>query len=234
MNMNCNVYPRVEKLEQKIVIFDSPDGTGKTNIAHALARELKVPYFRMDSQHDNWRKGRFKDALEFDQTYIASYLRQTNGNVIIDRAYPSEWVYSKVYKRETNENVLEQVDDEFARMGAYIIVPLRRDYTKARKDEVVKPEKLKPLHDKYLEFCQWTKCNTIQIYVDDFGDDLEKELPLLLKELKFDRIVNPALHFNSDVILQRPFAEKDVSDLYKEQSALAGRSSDIKNARKPR
>src|SRR3954464_5618431 len=92
--------------EQWRIIFDSPDGTGKTNIAQALAKELRVPYFRMGSQHDNWRARKFKEALEFDQTYISEFLSQTKHSVIIDRAYPSEWVYSRVYGRETNEEVL--------------------------------------------------------------------------------------------------------------------------------
>lgn len=227
-SLNQNIYDRVKKLDQKIVIFDSPDGTGKTNIARALSRELKIPYFRMDSQHDNWRTGRFKEALEFDQTYISSFLSQTKCDVIIDRAYPSEWVYSRVYGRSTNDDVLRKVDDEFARMGTYIVIPLRRDYSSSRADEVVTPDKLKPLHDRYVEFCEWTKCSTIQIYVDDFENDVDRELPLLLGELDFDRQVSPLLPtMATNVILQRPHDEKDITDLFKTKP-IAGRSHVLK------
>lgn len=212
--MTRNVWPpKPARLTQKLIIFDSPDGTGKTNISQALARELKVPYFRMDSQHDNWRAKRFQEALEFDQTYIASFLRQTKCDVIMDRAFPSEWVYSRVFKRKTNEKVLEQVDRDFARLGAYIVVPLRHDYSNSREDEVVPKAKLQALHDTYLEFCEWSKCSTIKIYVDDFQNDLEKELKALLPELDFDR--DPQLMLVRDVTLAKPVAEKDVSDLYK-------------------
>lgn len=229
--MNHNIYDRIKTLDQKLVIFDSPDGTGKTNISQALSRELKVPYFRMDSQHDNWRKGRFKDALEFDQTYLASFLRQTKTNVIIDRAYPSEWVYSKVYKRKTNNEVLKQVDAEFARMGAYIVVPLRRDYTNSREDEVVEATVLPHLHDVYLEFCDWTRCSTIKIYVDDFQDDIAKQLPLLLKELDFGRQINNECVMVTDVTISRPHAEKDVTDLFKSLTPLAGITTKFKPKR---
>ena len=84
-----------------VIIFEGPDGVGKTEIARALEKEIRIsslfpdepwktpiPYFRMGSQHENWRKGRFKDALEFDQTYISEFLAQTKFSVIIDRAYP--------------------------------------------------------------------------------------------------------------------------------------------------
>lgn len=207
-----NWYPKRPRLTQKIVIFDSPDGTGKTNIANGLSKKIGVPYFRMDTQHDNWRKKRFQEALEFDQTYIASFLRQTHGNVIMDRAYPSEWVYSKVFKRETNEQVLERVDREFAQMGAYIIVPLRRDYANNREDEVVPKEKLQALHDTYLAFCQWSRCTTIKIFVDDFSDDLEKELAAIVPEFDFDR--DPDMLFLKDVVLAKPVAKKDVTNLF--------------------
>ncbi len=178
--------PPRPKREQKIVIFDSPDGTGKTNIAQGLSMELKVPYFRMQSQHENWRKGKFKEALQFDQTYLVELLRQTKYDVIIDRAYPSEWVYSQVFNRDTDMETLEQVDDAFARLGAYIVIPVRRDYSNSREDDLIPREMLQRLHDKYLEFAEWTRCGTTVIYVDDFKDDLKREIEMIKPELKFD------------------------------------------------
>lgn len=221
----CNVFPPLPKREQQIVIFDSPDGTGKTEIARGLSKELKIPYFRMATQHHNWRTNRFKEALEFDQTYLAQFLKQTRTNVVIDRAYPAEWVYSQVFKRKTNMDVLRQVDDEFARLGAYIIIPLRHNYENSRKDEVVPESKLIALHEKYLEFREWTKCNTITMYVDAFENDLDKQLPLLIKELRFEA----SLGISFDITLDRPYHEKDVMDLFKTQP-IAGRGANIKGS----
>lgn len=173
---------------QRIVIFDSPDGTGKTEMAKELTNYSFIvnnaPYFRMGSQHRNFVEGRFKTALEFDQTYIAEFLRQTGHSVVIDRAYPSEWVYSKAFDRETNEEVLNAVDEQFAQMGAVIVIPLRRDYSKNREDEVVKKEMLQDIADLYEDFIDWTSCRTISIYVDDFENDLKKEIPPLISALK--------------------------------------------------
>lgn len=208
----CRPQPRMR--QQKIVIFDSPDGTGKTNISQALSLDLKVPYFRMATQHDNWRKGKFKEALEFDQTYIAEFLRQTKTSVIIDRAYPSEWVYSQVYKRETNMDVLDLVDAKFASMGAFIVIPVRRDYAKARADEVVENSMLPVLHEKYMEFRKWTRCKTITIYVDDFEDDLLKEMHVLKPELDFDTPLD-GIMANANVTLAREITEKErLHDLF--------------------
>ena len=223
LRIGCNIHEKIPTRTQKIVILDSPDGTGKTEIAYALSKELKVPYFRMATQHENWRKNKFKEALEFDQTYLAEFVRQTRASVVIDRAYPAEWVYSQVFKRPTNMDVLKTVDEAFARMGAYIVIPLRHDYSKSRKDEVVSPDKLKPLHDKYLEFREWTLCSTVTIYVDAFNNDLKKQLPLIIDELDFAR--NMGMNF--DITLDRPVAEKDVSALFK-RDPIASRSFGIK------
>jgi len=166
-------------MKQRIIIFDSPDGTGKSNIAQALGHRLGIPYFKMNTEHENWRKGKFKEALEFDQTYIYQFLKQTGYTAIIDRAYPAEWVYSKVYGRETNDKLLLDLDRGFAELGTTIVVPLRRDYSKNRKDELVENSMLPKLDEAYHEFCKWTKCNVIKIHVDDFDDSLDAELAFI-------------------------------------------------------
>jgi len=162
--------------DQKIYIFDSPDGTGKTEIAKELSRRIQVPYFKMTTEHENWRKGTFIDALRFDQTYLAQFLKQTRHSAIIDRAFPAEWVYSRVFGRMTDHDVLNKVDADFAELGARIIMPLRRDYTNTRDDEVVPREKYQAIHNMYLQFSSWTKCSVVQLYVDDFENKLSDEI----------------------------------------------------------
>lgn len=221
----CN--PRIPKREQKIIIFDSPDGTGKTNIAQALSMDLKIPYFRMDTQHQNWRKGKFKEALEFDQPYLAEFIRQTHSNVIIDRAYPAEWVYSRVFDRPTNDEVLEQIDLAFARMGAYIVIPVRHDYSKARKDDLVDKKHLPLLHETYMEFARWSRCTTITIYVDAFGNDLKKEIAALKEDLDFGN--DMGWKWNKVLGGELP-SGRDVKEIFKEVNSEL-RGSELKKSR---
>lgn len=169
-------------MAQHIIIFDGPDGCGKTEMGKALSQITGIPYFRMATQHENWRKGAFKTALEFDQTYIAEFLRQTGHSAIIDRAYPSEWVYSRVFGRETNERVLEQVDNTFADLGARIVIPIRDLYVK--EDEVIPNEKMWDIHDAYLEFRKWTSCSTHVMNVDVLKNNLQAELSCLLQDCR--------------------------------------------------
>ena len=170
-------------MKQQIYIFDSPDGTGKTEIAKELSRKINVPYFKMTTEHENWRKGTFKEALRFDQTYIVEFLKQTRYSAIIDRAYPAEWVYSNVFGRGTDYEVLKRVDEQFALLKATIIIPLRKDYSNSREDEVVPHEKLQTIHNMYNEFCDWTMCSTLRIYVDTYGNNLKREIDAIYSGL---------------------------------------------------
>ena len=170
---------------QRVIIFDSPDGTGKTNIAKSLSGVLGIPYFKMNTEHDNWRAGRFKDALEFDQPYLLQFLKQTGHSAIIDRAYPAEWVYSRIYRRETNDELLRELDYGFSRLGTNIVIPLRNSYAGSRKDELVRGEVLPLLHEGYINFSAWTVCHAIPIYVDELGNDLLGELREIIPRLEF-------------------------------------------------
>jgi hypothetical protein len=171
---------------QKIIIFDSPDGTGKTNIAQALANQLTIPYFKYHGEHEFWKGNKFATALEFDQKFMAHYLYQTGHSLIWDRAYPSEWVYSQVFNRETNEDLIAKIDEMYSTMGAWIVVPLRDNYMGSREDELVPGSELRNLHDMYNLFCDdFTKCNTLRIYVDTFDNDITQELDAITSELSF-------------------------------------------------
>lgn len=196
--------------KRKIVVFDSPDGTGKTQIAQALSMELKVPYFRMPTQHENWKKGKFKEALEHDQPMLLELIRQLKLDVVVDRAWPAEFVYSKVFKRETNPDVLRRIDDEFARLGAYVVIPVRHDYSKGKEDDLVRKETLPALHEAYMEFRRWTRCSTVTIYVDDYGNDLLKEVRALRDELDF----GGQMHSAFNVTLSKERSERDLADLF--------------------
>jgi hypothetical protein len=181
-------YVTTPKRDQKIVILDSPDGTGKTNIAHGLALDLKVPYYKPRIEKQRWREGKdaFLNELRFGEVRELETIRQFKLSMVKDRGYPSEWVYSRVFDRPTDDDLLESVDTSYAQMGAYIVIPVRHDYSKAREDDLVDRKHLPMLHETYMEFAKWSRCTTIVIYVDAFKDDLGREIKALKDELEFD------------------------------------------------
>jgi thymidylate kinase len=161
-----------------VIVFEGPDGCGKTNISKALSADLQVPYFK---NTDEWRffvddPAYFVNALTYGDPYFLSYLEQTGASVIVDRWYPSEWVYSQVFNRPTNMDALELIDKRASALGTKIVIPYRKDYcgvTDQFKD-IITSDVLDKVHTAYLRFVEWTECDTFLLNVDD--ENLAREL----------------------------------------------------------
>jgi hypothetical protein len=171
---------------QKIVFFVGPDGCGKTEISKAVADKLKIPYFKCQTERENWISDLFKNSLYFDYV-LPQFVEQTGVSFVSDRGFPCEYAYSRVYGRRTDDNMVLNIDRNFARLGAQIVFLYRRDYSKARSDEFVKNNELERIHYEYEKFSKITKCRVVKMYVDDFDNDLQKQLPILLHELSQER-----------------------------------------------
>ena len=165
--------------KQKIIIFDGVDRCGKTEIALALSNELRIPYFKNHLEKKYWDSTNgFANALKYDQPYFLQFLEQTGYSVIIDRSYPSEYVYSQIYNRQTDFSLITEIDRRFAKLDTFIVVPYRDDYSNVRKtDELISEDKFDLIHEKYKEFCQFTRCKTLRLNVDD--EDLKRELKMI-------------------------------------------------------
>ena len=168
-------------MSQKIVIFDGPDMCGKTEMAQELSSRLGIPYFKNEFEWDYFEEdpSYFKNALTYGDPYFASYLSQTGASVIMDRWYPSEWVYSQVFKRETNSSVLSTVDHVLASLEAMIVIPFRTSYDGLTDQfDSVTTEKMQEIEGVYHDFAEWTKCRVLWLNVDD--ENLDREMKEIL------------------------------------------------------
>lgn len=163
-----------------IIILDGPDGCGKTEIAKGLSEKLGIPYYKFSAEKENWVKGDFLNELRFGERRQVQLFQQIGMSAVIDRGYPSEIVYSQVFKRETDRDFLNWVDEQYAAMGTKIILPRREDYSKNREDDIIPHEKLQEIHNRYIMFGGWTRCETIPINVDLHKNDLQSEMDYLI------------------------------------------------------
>lgn len=173
---------------QKIIIMEGPDRCGKTEVGKAVAEYFDIPYFKVSSEGENWRKEEgFLNALRYDQTYICEFLEQTGHSCVIDRAYPSEFVYSHIFNRHTDTDLIWELDDRFAKMGTTIVVCMRRFLPEIWDDEHVPSEKFEALHGRYELFVRNTACNVVKMYTDGekFDCDINKQMLLLGPILSF-------------------------------------------------
>lgn len=156
--------------KQTIIIIDGPDGNGKTTIAHALGSAMLLPVYKNSHEHNAYANDQssFVMMLKHHDAALVDFLAQTGHSVIMDRGYPSEWVYSRVMGRLTDTNVLQRRDREYAALGALVVIPLRSSYVgcdKAFAD--INAGRRQELHDSYVTFSEWTLCETLILCVDD-------------------------------------------------------------------
>src|SRR4030067_538019 len=165
-------------MAQHVIIFDSPDRTGKTEISVELSKRLGVPRFKNHREGMFFERdpGYFCKALRYGDPYFVSYLKQTGASVILDRSFPSEWVYSQAFNRPTSMDILRMVDTMYAEIGAKIIIPYRSSYHGIQDDQfkILDGPKLQKIDDLYNEFVKWTSCDVLRLCVDD--EDLQREV----------------------------------------------------------
>lgn len=170
--------------KQTVVIFEGCDKVGKTEMAKELARRTEIPYFKNVSEWNAFSNdpSYFASALKYGDTYFYNFLKNTLTSTILDRSYPSEWVYSKVYNRKTDEATLKYIDDLASSFDVRIVIPYRSSY-KGLKDDLhdIDEDHLQTLSDAYAKFANWTKCKVLRMCVDD--EDLNRELQDILEFL---------------------------------------------------
>lgn len=162
-------------MKQRLIVFDGPDRTGKTEMAKELARRSGVPYFKNHLETPNFDDpDYYVRCCEFVESFFLPYLAQTGASLIQDRSYPSEWVYSRAFARRRDDELVRRIDSESARLGTRIIIPHRSSYDGIEDDITSIGPKLQQIHDLYAEFADWTLCETLWLDVDD--EDLEREM----------------------------------------------------------
>lgn len=172
---------------QRIIIFEGPDGCGKTNIAAALSRRLGIQVFKNDQEWSHFGAANaseyFRLTAQYSYPFALSLIRQTGLSVIFDRAHPSEWAYSRAFDRQRCDDLIAHGDELCAALGAKIIIPLRSDYSKVQDEYGVMPEHLRNLDGLYREYAKSvTKCQTLLLNVDD--ENLDREISEIMNFLE--------------------------------------------------
>tara|TARA_R100000808_G_C2155555_1_gene168661 strand:+ start:15517 stop:16047 length:531 start_codon:yes stop_codon:yes gene_type:complete len=173
-------------MEQQLIIFCGPDKTGKTEIAHELSSRLGIPTFKACDEKSKFRNEKnFINEMRYADPRMLDLLSQTGYSLILDRAYPCEWVYSQFFHRETDLSAVRNSDRHFASLGTKIIVCFRSDYSglyDEDRPDLLTEENLNKLSKLYFEFGKWTQCDIYYLNVD--SEDLEQEIDEITAFLK--------------------------------------------------
>ena len=166
-----------------VLILEGVDRAGKTTIGYELSRLLKIPIYKGSSPHNLSLP--FYMETEISQTIFHDFLYKTKYSIILDRAYPSEYVYSTVYKRKTNRKMLHKLDIKFRDLNTVLIYVhadynvLKSRFTTERK---VRTSKIRSIANEYDKFLESTKLRVIR--VDTTAQTAKAATLFIIKELK--------------------------------------------------
>lgn len=142
------------------VIVIGPDRVGKTTLVKHLSYLIGIPAFKAPSEKQIFKDGG-RSSLVFDYT-LTHFLQQTDTRFISDRGYPCEWVYSKVFGRETDSALLKLIDDQHAKIDTRILYVFSSEEPK-EEDDLVPRERYWDVVQGYNEFINWTGCDVITV-----------------------------------------------------------------------
>jgi thymidylate kinase len=166
-----------------ILIFEGPDGSGKTNIATELATRLNYQYFKNQREHKLFSEEKFYSELyhcEMAMTFLSS-VKFAGGGIVMDRFTPSEWAYSYAYNRKTNPEYILSLDKRLADLGACIIYLYKENVPDNFDDEFVTKEDITEIIDGYSDYFEKTSMQVIKLATD--SEDLEAQVITLISEL---------------------------------------------------
>lgn len=159
-----------------ILVIEGPDLCGKSEIGQALSHQYFMGYFKNKTEHNNFKNNTFLQTAFVEADYLLSLLKQVefkDFGIILDRHIPSEYVYSKVYNRQTDEEAIWKIDRELASMGAVILYCTKTEYKKF-DDEVISLDKIETIKKYYEEYFTKTKMRVIRL--DTTDENLEREI----------------------------------------------------------
>lgn len=142
------------------VLVEGPDRVGKTTLVSHLSHMLDLPTFKSPNEREVFKHGG-RQSLVFDYG-LTHFLTQTNHHFIADRSYVSEWVYSRVFKRDTDHELLERIDLAHSLLGTRVLY-IVSSVEPVEKDDLVPDGMYDQVVQGYREFLEWTSCRVYGI-----------------------------------------------------------------------
>lgn len=194
--------------KRNIIIIEGPQGVGKSTLANFLRDNLpSTNLYRLSGINDKTKTGKEKNEIMYLELIdYMKKLEKTELNMVFDRFFFSEQVYSKLgYKEYLFDDVYEKLLNKFYELNynIYFVVLYL-------KNEKLYEKRLKRVHHNYKEFSlkssvdqqktyleladniDKSKVKVIKVAMDDYKDGYDKiikDIPLLKESnIKYEAI----------------------------------------------
>jgi len=176
-----------------IIFMEGPDGTGKTNIAKALANKYDMKVYKNEAEfrlYDEDSTNKFVNLLRYSGPAEYHMVRLLDPNIIFDRNYISEYAYSKAFNRETDLALIKAFDSLYSKLNSMVIYCYKNEY-KDYEDDFIDLEKINEIDLAYRSY--FDTINTLPIYmIDTTNENLSEQIRLLsafVEKRRYDKNV---------------------------------------------
>jgi thymidylate kinase len=176
-----------------IIFMEGPDGTGKTNIAEALANKYTMKVYKNDAEFKLYNEdstNKFISLLRYSGPAEYHMVKLLNPDIVFDRNYISEYAYSKAFDRETDLALIKAFDSLYSRLNSMVIYCYKKKY-KNYEDDFIDLEKINKIDLAYRTY--FDTINTIPIYMlDTTNENLSEQIRLLsafVEKRRYDKNV---------------------------------------------
>ncbi len=156
--------------QQQLYVIEGADRIGKSSLIKELSNYINIPSYKAKNEQLDFvnSQDKFLQHLYWSDTRQLDLLEQIKFSIIFDRAYPSEWVYSRFYNRKTDDVQLFKNDERYAALGTKIVFCYRNSYEGLQDDldQNLNSKNLQKIHSLYEDFFKLTKCKVIKLCLD--------------------------------------------------------------------
>ena len=132
------------------LIFEGPDRCGKSNISSALSELIDVPAYKSGREHSLFNVPNAQyNVLKWAVYEQIKMIEICDASIIFDRFFPSEFVYSRVYNRPSDDELVFEYDGWWDRLDGKIIFCEKQCAGLNWDDEIISKNRYDEIKENY-------------------------------------------------------------------------------------
>lgn len=167
-----------------LIIFESPDKTGKTTLARKLSEFMNIQYLKLNNinilENEEIKKNISVSTHSQLETVTQLFEKGVMNSAILDRFHGSEYVYSRLFKRKYDISYISSIEQRLFQRNNVILVRCRTSLPKIRNrwndENLIDEGNIGALNLYYNDFYKYTKLPVIEIDTDGSVDKAFAEL----------------------------------------------------------
>ena len=164
-----------------VVIFEGHERAGKTHIAEKLSEILGIEVYIPPNR--GCQLAETDTSNEYDEaTALLENLYDNEEDVIFDRFHGSEWVYSRIFNRKTDEAGFYRMERMLKNKFKTRIIICHKDDNMVSADGNITRDTNIMIKNEFTKFYLKTECPVLLLNTSD--SDLKTQIETIIKFLK--------------------------------------------------